>query len=535
MNLAAPKEHGRLLAVPALAEAASAFAVEQQRLSTASISILDQPLSAWRQLAAQEVLERSKRFLFELTSGQCQAAIGERSGLIVTGHQPELFHPGVWAKNFAAAGLARRLQGAALNLIVDNDLCKSASLKVPWPAEKPGIKEVLFDEPQPPMPHEERFVQDEARWQNVLSSGPKELQDAERLFSRYWHLVADVEGKTRHWPMGWRFARGRRLIEEAWQVHNLELPISQLAKTKGFLAFLLELALQAERFRFLHNDALARFRQRKGIRSQNHPVPELKASDGWIELPFWVWQPGNRHRGRLAVKRQTDELHFAMIGDQVQPLNWRLPATFVAALPPWQTWTDAGWRVRPRALSTTLFCRLFLADGFIHGLGGAIYDELTDDIIRGFYGMKPPVYLTLTATLRLPIPPSVKKELDLSPGTRALKQLWRDLWYNPDRHLASLTQEQRELQIQKRAMMDWQPATHEERVRRFHQFRRISDQLRPAVQPQLDQIDQTMPQALEAEHQAHLWQQREWAFCLYPIEELQSLLLPLVDPRTYGG
>ena len=34
-------------------------------------------------------------------------AAGEPTGpLVVTGHQPELFHPGVWIKNFAAAGIA---------------------------------------------------------------------------------------------------------------------------------------------------------------------------------------------------------------------------------------------------------------------------------------------------------------------------------------------------------------------------------------------------------------------------------------------
>ncbi|MGL4420684.1 MAG: hypothetical protein ACRCZF_08475, partial [Gemmataceae bacterium] len=50
---------------------------------------------------------------------------------IVTGHQPELSHPGVWAKNFAAAGLARRANGYVLNLIVDSDTVKNASVRVP--------------------------------------------------------------------------------------------------------------------------------------------------------------------------------------------------------------------------------------------------------------------------------------------------------------------------------------------------------------------------------------------------------------------
>src|SRR5262249_56991840 len=64
----------------------------------------------------------------------------------------------------------------------------------------------------------------------------------------------------------------------------------------------------------------------------------------------------------------------------------------------------AGFKVRSRALTNTLFARLFLADLFIHGIGGAKYDELTDEIIRRFYGFAPPAYMVLSATLRLPFP-----------------------------------------------------------------------------------------------------------------------------------
>ena len=59
--------------------------------------------------------------------------------LIVTGHQPELFHPGVWIKNFAAASIAAASGGVGLNLIVDNDVPKSSSIAVPT-AESAGIR-----------------------------------------------------------------------------------------------------------------------------------------------------------------------------------------------------------------------------------------------------------------------------------------------------------------------------------------------------------------------------------------------------------
>ena len=56
-----------------------------------------------------------------------------------------------------------------------------------------------------------------------------------------------------------------------------------------------------------------------------------------------------------------------------------------------------------RGPMTTMYLRFYLSDLFIHGIGGAKYDELTDEIIRRFFGIEPPRYLTATATIRLPI------------------------------------------------------------------------------------------------------------------------------------
>ena len=61
-------------------------------------------------------------------------------------------------------------------------------------------------------------------------------------------------------------------------------------------------------------------------------------------------------------------------------------------------------RLRTRALTTTMFCRFLLGDLFIHGIGGAKYDELGDAIARRFFGIEPPGFLTLSMTLWLGLP-----------------------------------------------------------------------------------------------------------------------------------
>src|SRR5689334_21153410 len=47
-------------------------------------------------------------------------------------------------------------------------------------------------------------------------------------------------------------------------------------------------------------------------------------------------------------------------------------------------------RISPRALTLTTFFRLLLADQFVHGIGGARYDRVTDRLIARFLGIEPP-------------------------------------------------------------------------------------------------------------------------------------------------
>src|ERR1051325_7813866 len=51
--------------------------------------------------------------------------------LIGAGHQVELFHPGVWAKNILIDQLARKMGGAAYQFMVDTDAPKHLELR--WP------------------------------------------------------------------------------------------------------------------------------------------------------------------------------------------------------------------------------------------------------------------------------------------------------------------------------------------------------------------------------------------------------------------
>ena len=90
-----------------------------------------------------------------------------------------------------------------------------------------------------------------------------------------------------------------------------------------------------------------------------------------------------------------------------------------------------GIRLRTRALITTMAARLLLGDLFIHGIGGAKYDQLTDRIIAQFFGFEPPGYMVVSGTLQLPISrPAVATE-----SVQQLRQRIRELEFHPERFI----------------------------------------------------------------------------------------------------
>jgi len=91
------------------------------------------------------------------------------------------------------------------------------------------------------------------------------------------------------------------------------------------------------------------------------------------------------------------------------------------------------WSIRPRALAQTMYARLLACDLFIHGIGGAKYDQITDAIIRAFFGVTPPAYGCVSATLHLDLPRFGVQPADLVQAQHKA----RDLRYNPQRYVAT--------------------------------------------------------------------------------------------------
>ena len=169
---------------------------------------------------------------------------------------------------------------------------------------------------------------------------------------------------------------------------------------------------------------------------------------------------------------------------------------------------------------TTLFARLFLSDLFLHGIGGAKYDQVTDAIIERFFGLKPPEYMTITATLRLPI---ARRETVLD-DSRQIERKLRELAFHPE-HFLSLDGDETlaALVREKRHWIDAVPTPDSSR-RRCHTIRGINERLQPYLTGQLrETLDRRAEIASALGGQAIL-ASRDYAFCLYPEAPLRQLM-----------
>lgn len=513
-DLQAPGGNGEVLAFPPLDEAATLLRGNRTRLARAD-SPFGMPLADLRILARREILQVAHHY-----SGLPGTSFDEMNRyLVVAGHQPELFHPGVWAKNFALAGLARSTGGTALNLIIDGDTAKNALLRYP---QEGRLVSVPFDRWPGETPYEDWEVEDEEMFAQV----PQRVEEASRawpfrpLLPEYWREVRRQGQRTRN--VGERFAGARRELERAWGCTNLEVPMSRVCGTEAFAWFAGWLLREARKIREVHNRAVAGYRLRHGLKSRNHPVPDLQERDGWTEVPLWGWRAGERRRRRIWSRSSGRESELRL-GEEVAGRVPAEPGRTATALRDLQT---RGLKFRTRALTTTLFARVILGDLFVHGLGGGKYDAVTDDLVRELFDCEPPVFLVVSATLRLPFP----RREGLEGEVRRLQHTLRDLHFNPDRHLAPTTGKEPMVAELVRQRHRWREApvgTSEERKRRFRELRETAARLRQHVAAEERRQEAALAETRREQHRQEVEGRRDFAFCLHPEERLRELMAGL--------
>jgi len=256
--------------------------------------------------------------------------------------------------------------------------------------------------------------------------------------------------------------------------------VSWLCRTSAFAAFVSWIVADLDRFRECYNSVVHEYRQAHGIRSVNHPVSDLQES----ELPFWTWTKNNPKRTRLMANQVNAEI------------------------------------IRPRALTLTMLFRLALGDLFIHGIGGAKYDELTDAIAERFFGVTLSPYMVVSGTLRLPF------EVVPADDIHQLERQRRELQWNPHRAVPTLAPDLADKRV---ALLRLPTDTRKQRRERSRLLRDNLEQWRPLVSDQLTGIDHRIANAHRHRHANAVLQSREHPFVLFSEERLRDWFAKVIS------
>jgi hypothetical protein len=425
--------------------------------------------------------------------------------LIATGHQTELYHPGVWVKDALTNAAARPIDAQAYHFAVDTDSPKH--LNVRWPGRSEPITDDpalasaewsgLIDAPSPAhVKHLDRELRDGSRSWGFEPAALDVLASLRRLALEPTSLPVALTNATHEldWSLGLRH-------------HALVLSPVWLAEP--YLVFLHHVLSHARRFALDYNGALGDYRAAHGVRTPSRPMPNVAVFDEAVEAAFWLDELATGRRARPSVFAAGETFVLQLAGGDEFVFD-----------PSADGWDAAGrlgqWlrtnqvRLSPRALTLTTFFRLLLADNFVHGIGGGRYDQVTDRLIAKHFGIEPPAFAVTTATLYLPQAlgrsraclPCVAQE-----GHRL-------------RH--SLVGERRKRELV--AAIDAAPRHSQERRMKFYDLHRELHTAEASGHPAIRNWEQRLQEAREhAAEDAQLFD-RELFYAIQPRERLSAMI-----------
>ena len=503
----APIDDGGTFIDPPFASLAEVIESNQQQAGNDEFLIAGEPVGELRSSLRNFVLRASR------------AEPNENAIWIVSGHQPQLFHPGVWYKNFLLDRIRKQHSAIGLNVIIDCDLCRANSIRVPTGSiDNPVLDNVPFDDSGDWVPYEERTIQNMCLFESFaqrVSDTVSSFVPAPILRDHWRRAILAVNTNPN---VGFAFSQLRHGIETEWGSQTIELPLSRLCQRREFRLFVLHVIRHRSTFVEVYNRSLKEYRSTNRIRSRSHPVPPLNITNEWCELPFWVWQTSRPRRQALQVRVSQNYVELTDSNSVWRVQNESKTELFLEQLAELE---ERGVKIRPRALTTTMFLRILLSDLFLHGIGGAKYDELTDVICLRM-GLVPPQYVCATATMCLPInlPATSKNRLG------ELRHLAREYRFHPERFISETESSENQVSrwiLQKKIWIEH----HDLAVQRQARHLKITEanrKMQPLLQEKTIALEQELQKVRTLLRAHERLGSREFSFVLFPESQLRSTM-----------
>lgn len=413
----------------------------------------DAPLAALRRQARTRLVDSAQHFVLRLSdSARAAGMLLDRQPLltgdslempiVMTGHQPVIFHFGLTFKYQATEEFAAQHQMIAVAVVIDTDEGDAGLFSIP-----------ACDAPQKTSQHSTgcaipRLISKSA----TLAQAPglyssSRLKSASVLAEEFaamqshlrgcrqdaagsaFRIVADeYMSLAKNSPYGFPTMEANLITR--WNAgiggRMLELPLSAICSFPEFIRFIAPILERPFEFAECYNQNLTSFRAEHRIRNEANPFPNLSTEHDWCELPFWVINHTEETRHVLQVRRDSQGLSLECNRQRLVTLQQGHAAEALTAL------LLSGQQLVPRGALITATLRLLFSDLFIHGTGGGKYDPCTDGLIRTWWSVEPSPFAVASASRYL----FADERTELLALQQAESQL-RDMQYNPQRFLGS--------------------------------------------------------------------------------------------------
>jgi hypothetical protein len=351
--------------------------------------------------------------------------------IIATGHQATWHHCGIWAKNLATCKFAEVVNGYKLHIVLDHGICDTAlvlpkqTLDGNWHAERFEIeseqKKIPLEFRRPQKNSIKVFVDTITRERQGQFCNDIWLECLDYGFDKIPHFYSIAELITYFQSM-LNFRLG---------INMIYLPISKLSESDAFIDFVVSIILDAPRFAKIYNKAIIKQLSSSEI-NRRDTIPRLRfdRTKKSIQLPFWL-QSTNSKRTSLCVSLENN--NRIEIGNDTNVLDRLDSSSRIGKAGQLRNMLRRlGYHLRPKAVTLTAFIRLYLADWFIHGVGGSLYEPVTDYVIENYFGLRQLKYGVATCTQTLPQLDSVTS---FTENISQLRHELHNMKYNPERYI----------------------------------------------------------------------------------------------------
>jgi hypothetical protein len=510
-----PSGHGELVSVPPVAEWAEVARSNARAADSWEFEVGGEPAGMLR-ARAREALLRTASEVTSRLGIDAAAPAGDPGLIIVTGHQPDLYHAGVWAKDFLMQRLVRETGGTGVDIVVDTDTFDSVGVTAPCLAPGMtrcrhylavgGADSCFANAPVPSAAHIEAFCETTAA---TLATLPAPALG--RHFASFCDaLRAAVPGSGSLADL----VTGARRRFEGELTDYLELPVTAAASTRPYLRFAVDILLAARRFAGCYNSELDAYRSLNRVRSAAQPFPNLEIGPDRVEVPFWVVTPSRRLPAHI---EDSDAGMRLLAGDE---LVLALPREVERAIDALEA---SGVTLAPRAVTLTLFFRTFLADLFIHGVGGDRYDHVTEGIAARWWGITLPPHVVASLTMYLPLGAAVVTDEEIAELDRRLHRLA----HNPDEALGEVSfdgaderDRARALSEEKQSLVDAISAEGADRKALGARIREVNEQMAALVAPLVAEVQARRERLVTQQGDCEVLTDRTYPFCLWSPAEI---------------